>query len=44
MKFEFFFIKTWQYCHYMGNRGPWVLSEQVGDRGLKRPLEGSDGG
>ena len=33
-----------QYCPYTENRGPWVLSVQVGDKGLKLPLEGSDGG
>ena len=37
-------IEIWQYCPYTENRGPWVLSVQVGDKRLKRPLEGSDGG
>ena len=27
-------IEIWQYCHYTRNQGPWVLSEQVGDKGL----------
>ena len=27
-------IENWQYCHCTGNRGPWVLSEQMGDKGL----------
>ena len=26
-------IDIWQYCHDTGNRGPRVLSEQVGDKG-----------
>ena len=37
-------IEIWQYCPNTENRGPWVLSVQVGDKGLKLPLEGSDGG
>ena len=36
------FIEIRQYCHYTRNRQSWVLSEQVGDQGLKRSLEGSD--
>ena len=37
-------IEIWQYCPYTENRGPWVLSVQVGDKGLKLALEGSDSG
>ena len=37
-------INIWQYCHCTGNRGAWVLSEQVGGKELKRSLEGSDDG
>ena len=32
-------IETRQYCW---NRDPWVLSEQVGDKGSRRPLDGCD--
>ena len=31
-------FENWQYCHYTLNQVPWVLSEQVGDKGLRRTL------
>ena len=37
-------FENWQYCHYTLNHVPWVLSEQVGDKGLRRTLQVSDYG
>ena len=31
-------FENWQYCHYNLNQVPWVLSEQVGSKGLRRTL------
>ena len=28
-------FENWQYFHYTLNHVPWVLSEQVGDKGLR---------
>ena len=36
--------EIWSYCPYTKNRGTWVLSKQVGDKGSKRPLDGLDDG
>ena len=35
-------IEIRQYCIYIGNRGLWVLSEQVGDKRLRRTIWVSD--
>ena len=37
-------FENWQYSHYTLNQVPWVLSEQVEDKGLRRTLELSDYG
>ena len=28
-------FENWQYCHYTLNQVPWVLNEQVGDKGCR---------
>ena len=33
-------FENWQYCHYTLNQVPWVLSEQVGDKGFKTDIVG----